>query len=146
MKTLLGALFLTIIVVTTGCSESNTDSATDAGSAAGLASCQWHGNCSTTAPHGAYDCNGDSLMQCNNGTWDNVVYCGSTQNSDGDFCTCKGGCGTTDTVCSFAFKICEAHEYETCGPNAEYQITDKAECIPTVSSKVPASPAWPFDD
>ncbi len=92
--------------------------------------CPWNGNCSGLAPEGGYDCLGNSIVQCINGNWENVISCSSTDNSDGRSCTCKGGCGLNKTVCSFAFDVCDGQSYETCGPNATAVITDAWRCEP----------------
>ncbi len=89
----------------------------EAASQSASTSCTWHGNCSTTAPNGAYDCSGNSLTKCVNGQWQQVVSCPSlTWTSGSGFtyaCTCKGGCGTTTTACSYAFNVCGGQDYPT---------------------------------
>lgn len=109
-----------------GCPDSGSGGSSDG------SSCPWLGNCaSSMAPDGAYDCNGNSLVQCNNGKWESVASCGSEHNSNdhGRGCTCKGGCGTRTTECSYAFDSCGGHSYETCGPFAQAVITDKWRCV-----------------
>lgn len=92
-------------------------------------SCAWHGNCSSTAPNGAYDCVADAeLVQCVNGHWQHIAGCTETQNSGGYFCNCKGGCGMDSTACSYAFETCEGQSYETCGPNAHSVLTSQWVC------------------
>lgn len=97
-------------------------------SGGGAGSCGWHGNCSTRAPNGAYDCSGNNLMKCENGTWVNVIGCTSTSDSKGYACTCKGGCGTSTVVCSYASNVCEGHTYPTCGANATLVTTPSWQC------------------
>lgn len=108
----------------TSSGDGGTSGSDGGGSSAG--SCAWHGNCSTRAPNGAYDCSGNSLMKCVDGSWVSVVGCTSTHDSKGYACTCKGGCGTSKVECSYAFNTCEGHSYPTCGP----------------SSAVISSPSW----
>jgi len=97
--------------------------------AASAASCAWNGNCATRAPAGAYDCRGDTLVQCLDSVWEEVAYCpGFFQGAR--TCTCKGGCGLDTTTCSYAFETCGGQLYDTCGPDATAVMTDKWECVP----------------
>ena len=109
------------------------DSVSDDGSGGvgGGGGCEWHGNCSTRAPEGAYDCVGESIYQCTNGQWVYVVNCLNTSTSSGHYCTCKGGCGMDETYCSWGTSsgACEGHEYNTCGPYSYSVVTDKWMCV-----------------
>jgi len=117
-------LFLGISVP--ACGDSTTSSS---GAAESAGSCAWLGNCSTRAPEGAYDCSGDTLVQCLDSTWEEVAFCpGFVQGLR--TCTCKGGCGVNTTECSYAFEVCGGQRYETCGPNATAVVTDKWQCVP----------------
>ncbi len=111
------------LTVINGCGDDDDDDSSSGG-------CQWKGNCSSIAPEGAYDCDGNSIVQCLNGSWNFVIACGSTDDSDGRPCTCKGGCGTNTVECSFAFDVCDGAQFETCGPNATAEVTDAWRCVP----------------
>jgi hypothetical protein len=87
------------------CATGNTQPATEEG-------CAW-ADCRSDAPSGSYQCQGNTIVRCDNGAWKEVVRCPALQNSDGYSCTCKGGCGTDYTVCSYAFKTCEGASYQT---------------------------------
>jgi hypothetical protein len=114
-------LFLCLSV--SACGDSSSGEAASAGG------CAWLGNCSTSAPEGAYDCSGNTLVQCLDSTWEEVAYCpGFVQGARS--CTCKGGCGVDTTECSYAFETCGGQRYETCGPNATAELNDKWECVP----------------
>ena len=91
------------------------------------AGCPWR-SCSGNAPEGAYDCSGNAIVKCVNGTWEHVISCGTVENSDGYSCTCKGGCGVDYTECSYAFDVCDGHSYETCGANATAVVTTVWDC------------------
>lgn len=84
------------------------------GGGTGNKSCAWNGNCSTTAPHGSYDCLNDdrTLVTCIDGTWETVADCSGFFSGD-DRCSCKGGCGTQTVECSFAFDVCGTQQYPT---------------------------------
>ena len=79
--------------------------------------CSWHGNCSSKAPEGAYDCSGNTIVKCVAGNWETVITCSSLHDSKGYACTCKGGCGTATVECSYAFNICGNQTYQTCPGN-----------------------------
>ena len=100
-------------------------------------SCEWHGNCSTPAPNGAYDCGpsdeGDRNMiyQCIDGSWYEIADCGYRFDADGYACSCSGGCGLDVTECSYASNICEGEAYPTCGDDHEATLgEDGWECRP----------------
>ena len=113
---LLIALFLFPLSFSLHCGSSSDTG----GGGGGGTGCTWNSNCSSTAPNGAYDCFGSLIVQCNNGTWETVVGCLQTDNSDsgGSGCLCSGGCGTATVSCSWAGSTCEGQSYETCGANA----------------------------
>ena len=90
--------------------------------------CPWNGNCSGKAPEGAYDCLGNAIVKCVNGSWEHVISCGTVENSDGYVCNCKGGCGVDYTECSYAFEVCDGHSYETCGAHATAVVTTSWDC------------------
>jgi hypothetical protein len=90
--------------------------------------CPWNGNCSGKAPEGAYDCSGNAIVKCVDGRWEHVISCGTVQNGNGYYCTCKGGCGIDYTECSYAFDVCAGQSYETCGANANAVITTSWDC------------------
>lgn len=116
-------IFLLVVIGFLSCSDNSNDNLSTGG-------CEWHGNCSTMAPEGAYDCSGNSIVKCVGGKWEHVKLCSSTENSDGYSCTCKGGCGVNTTECSYAFDVCEGQSYETCGENATASTSSgKWECI-----------------
>lgn len=101
-----------LLVVFACCGDSHAGGAGSTGGPSGAA-CIWHGNCSTTAPQGAFDCSGNSVVRCENGSWKTVVGCGTLENGDGYSCTCKGGCGARTTVCSYASDVCEGYSFGT---------------------------------
>lgn len=105
------------------CSDPSSEGASSGGG------CAWNGNCSTTAPAGAYDCLGNALVQCLGGTWEEVAYCPGFFEGNRS-CTCKGGCGVDYTECSYAFEVCGGQRYETCGPNATSELNERWECVP----------------
>jgi len=117
MKRLLALVALVPIAV--ACSS-------EGGNGSGDGSCAWHGNCSTRAPNGGYDCSGNTLMKCVDGQWSTVVGCGSTHDGKGYACTCKGGCGMDTTACSYAFAVCEGMTFPTCGPKTPVLTTSWA--------------------
>ncbi|MEM6523938.1 MAG: hypothetical protein AAGF85_13955 [Bacteroidota bacterium] len=121
MKTFNFALILFLVITYSSCGDDDGDTTTGG--------CPWNGNCSGLAPEGAYDCDGNTLVQCLGGSWEFVAACGSFT-SGGRSCTCKGGCGTNTVECSFAFDVCGGLSFETCGPNATAVITDRWQCVP----------------
>ncbi len=114
-------LLIFSIAFLAGCGDNDDDSSSGG--------CPWNGNCSSMAPEGAYDCLGNSIVQCINGEWNHIIACSSTDDSDGRACTCKGGCGTSVVECSFAFEVCDGQQYDTCGPDATAVITDAWRCV-----------------
>ena len=132
-------LILLSILLIVGCekdstsSESSDDSSGNGGDASDTGRCEWHGNCSSTAPNGAYDSGSGSderIYKCIDGEWVSVINCRTVWNSDGYTCTAKGGCGTLEVVCSYAGKSCGIDDFETCGENAHAGFVDgKRVCI-----------------
>ncbi|MCG8391413.1 MAG: hypothetical protein MJA30_38030, partial [Cytophagales bacterium] len=116
MKTYRLTLILLLVMTYSGCGDDNGETS------AGAGGCPWNGNCSSIAPEGAYDCDGNTLVQCIGGSWEFVASCSSFA-SGGRSCTCKGGCGTSTVECSFAFDVCGGLSFETCGPNATAVVT-----------------------
>ena len=122
------AALCALLLLILGCGDSGDSGGEGGGAFSG--GCQWNGNCSIPAPNGAYDCLNDdrTLVQCIDGNWEFVVGCDSFTQGNNP-CTCKGGCGVDTTVCSFAFDVCGATEFDTCGPNATAVLGDSWMCV-----------------